>query len=157
MEMGYSAARPTSKRNPQFGSPAIREWVLFLYALLYALFHGALCNYLFHNSLLDWLCADGWAMLECSMCRGQACDRYTEWGAGYVVVADHMTELDRVRVTAVFTADAHFKVGAGLAAFCNCPLHQGSNAMAVNGLEGVLYEDALFLVSDQEVAFCIVA
>ena len=57
----------------------------------------------------------------------------------------------------MLTADTHFQFGAGLAAFINSHLHQPANTFAVDGLEGILGQDAFFDVFHQEVALGIIA
>src|SRR5689334_8972130 len=108
------------------------------------------------NSLLWSSGLLGWAMLQCSMCRGETCDRYAEGRAGNIVIADDVTPFDRVRVATVFTTDTYFKAGTGLATLRNCPIHKFADATAIDGLEGVCFENSLLLVRDQEVAFRIV-
>src|SRR6266496_1418445 len=95
-------------------------------------------------------------MLQSCVRRGETCNWYAEWRAGNIVVADEMAPLDGIRVATVLTTDAYFERGAGLAAFGNCPIHEFAYTTTVNGLEGVRFEDALFLIGDEEVAFCIV-
>src|SRR5689334_5606449 len=97
-------------------------------ALFYRLFR---CRIL-HRSRL---------MLQRGMSCRQACHWHTERGAGYIVVADHVTELYRVRVAAMFATDAHFQIWAGLAALCNGPLHQGAHAVSIDRLEGILQKN----------------
>ena len=87
----------------------------------------------------------------------QAGDRHAEGRAADIVVADDVAELDRVGVAAMLAADAHFQVGAGLAAIVDRHLHQAANAIAVDGLEGILGQDALRHVGDQEVALGVIA
>src|SRR5262249_15022220 len=78
------------------------------------------------------------SMLQCGMCRRKTCYRYTERRAGNIVVADHVTPLDGVGVTAVFTADAHFEIWTGLAALRDSHLHQLTNATPIQCLEWIL-------------------
>ena len=56
----------------------------------------------------------------------------------------------------MFTADAHFECRAGLASLGDCPIHQLADATAINRLEGILFENALFLIGDEEVALGII-
>ena len=56
----------------------------------------------------------------------------------------------------MFTADAHFKSRTSLATFTDRPIHQLAYATAINCLERILFENALFLISDEEVAFRII-
>ena len=56
----------------------------------------------------------------------------------------------------MFAADTHFKVRAGGATFVDRHLHELAHAIAVNRLEGIGSEDALFLISDKEVAFGVI-
>ncbi len=83
------------------------------------------------------------AVLQRRMRGRQAGDRDTEGRAGNVVVADHVAPLDRIGVAAMFTADAHFQLGAGLAAIVDRHLHQLAHAFPVQGLERILGQDAL--------------
>ena len=88
---------------------------------------------------------------------GQARYRHAERRAGDVVVADQVAPLDGFGVATVLAADAHFQFRAGLAAFGNGHVHQLAHAIAVERLEGILGQDALFHVSDQEVTLGIIA
>src|SRR5215211_5204641 len=91
------------------------------------------------------------------MCSSQAGDWHTERRAGNIVVTDQVTPLDRTWVTAVLAADTYFQIRAGLATFGNCPFHELADTAAIQRLEGICLEDALFLIGDQEVAFGIIA
>src|SRR5258706_4584366 len=49
------------------------------------------------------------SMFQRRMCRSETRHRHTEWRAGNIIVANEMAPLNRVGVTAMFTADAYFK------------------------------------------------
>ncbi len=57
----------------------------------------------------------------------------------------------------MFTADAHFEFGAGNASFADGVSHQLAHAVAVEGLERILDEDAFLNIGDEEVTLGIVA
>ena len=97
------------------------------------------------------------AVLDCGMGGSQTGNRNTERRAAYVVIADHMAELDGVR-------DHH-------RAHRRYPLPDSARALAAifhshrikrptpsrsNCLEWILGENALFNIGDEEVAFGIV-
>ena len=86
------------------------------------------------------------------MLRRQAGDGDTEGRAGNVVVADHVTPLNRVGIAAVFATDTHFEVRAGGATFVDRPLHELAHAVAVNRLERIRCKNFFIQIVIQESA-----
>ena len=54
-----------------------------------------------------------------------------------------MAEVDRVRVTAMFTTDTKFNLRTTFATFFNSNLHQLANTSDINRRKGVCFEDSL--------------
>jgi hypothetical protein len=74
------------------------------------------------------------------MRRGQASDRNARRRARYIIQLDMVAEADRLRMDALFAADADLQVRAGAAAeFCG-HLHQLADAFHVEHFERVVFE-----------------
>src|SRR5260370_4327106 len=97
--------------------------------------------------------ADSEGGLRCRQTR----DRHSEWTARDVVQAELVTEMDRVRVTAMLAADPHLEVLPGLSALGDGNRHQPPHAVLVDRLEGVARQDLALDVADDEVPLCVVA
>src|SRR5690606_27388101 len=67
-----------------------------------------------------------------------------------------MAPLNRAGVAAVFAADAHFKMGANGSAVFNRLLHQLTNTVAIQLLEGVLGKNSFLNIANEEVAFSVI-
>jgi len=96
------------------------------------------------------------AVLKCGLGSSQTSQRYTEGGATDVVVADHMAELDRTGVSTMLTANTNFQVGTNSATISDSSLHQSTNTITVQLLEGILFKDTLINIDTQEGAFSVV-
>src|SRR5688572_31014000 len=81
---------------------------------------------------------------------GQSGDGDAEGGAADVVEADRVAELDRLRVAAVFAADAALEVRVRLAAELHAHADQLPDAAEVDRLERVALEQLLLDVLGQE-------
>ena len=82
--------------------------------------------------------------------RRQSRHRHAERRAAHISQAGAVAELHRVRVAAVFAADAEFDVGASLAAFLDGDLHQLADAGLVDRRERILLHNLQFCVVRQE-------
>ena len=61
-----------------------------------------------------------------------------------------MAELHRGRFAAVLAADTHLQLVAGLAAFFHAPLHQFTNPVLVNALEGIVFQYLMLHIRGEE-------
>lgn len=77
-------------------------------------------------------------MLQGGVCSCQARNRYAEGAAAYIVIADHVAELDGGWVTTMLAADTNFEVVAGRASIIYCHLHQATHTIPIELLEGIL-------------------
>src|SRR5699024_7833154 len=96
-------------------------------------------------------------LFDCSLCSGKAGNRNTERGAGNVIKADFVAELDRGRVAAVLTADAAVKGRAGSLTEFNSHLHQSADALLVKLRERIVFVNLLVIVSIEELTGVITA
>src|SRR3954451_900590 len=81
------------------------------------------------------------SLAERSLGRGEAGDRHAERAARDVVQPDLVAQLDRVRVAALFAADAELDLRPRLAALLDGELHQPADAVRVHRLERVARDD----------------
>src|SRR5688500_1962642 len=97
------------------------------------------------------------AFLDRGMRGGQSGDGDAEGGAADVVEADRVAELDRLRVAAVFAADAALEVRVRLAAELHAHADQLADAAEVDRLERVALEQLLLDVLGEEDARVVAA
>src|ERR687886_50645 len=88
---------------------------------------------------------------------GKAGDRHPVGGAGDVVEAHLLEEVDALGVATVLATDTQLEVGVGLPTSFAGHRDELAHAVAVYGLEGIFLEDALFEVLGQEAALGVVA
>ena len=81
---------------------------------------------------------------------GESCTGDTEGRAGDVVGTGSVEELDGLRITADFTADAAVEIGVGSLAFLDGKGDESSDTSGIDGLEGVEVEDLLVDVMGDE-------
>jgi len=74
----------------------------------------------------------------------------------HVILADHMAEFDRARVTAMFTADTHFQRWASGATIIDGHAHQFAYTIPVELLEGFFGKMPSATILYQEVALGII-
>src|SRR5688572_2394738 len=89
--------------------------------------------------------------------RGQTRHWHAEWRTAHVVKTDLMTEDDRLRVAAVFTADTDFQSRFRLAATLGTHADKLSDAVRVEHLERIVADDFSFDVSRQKAARVVAA
>src|SRR5258708_6136826 len=82
--------------------------------------------------------------------RGEPGDRHPIGRAGDIVEADLVAEADGGGIAAVLAADAELQVLARAAAALGADAHELAHALAVDGDEGVVRENALPLVPAQQ-------
>src|SRR5262245_7637517 len=89
--------------------------------------------------------------------RFQPGDRDPERGAGHIVEADCVEEVDRVRIAGVFAADPQFEAGAcGPPAFGPDP-YEFADPITIDRLERRNAEDSLLQICREEGGFHVVA
>lgn len=88
---------------------------------------------------------------EGSLRGGEARDRDAEGRARHVIEPDVVAELDRRRFAAVLTADAHRQVCVGGASALGADADELPDAVSIQYLERILWQDFLLYVVGQEV------
>ena len=66
------------------------------------------------------------------LCGGQTGSGHAEWRTRNIIKPDLFKKADRVRITAMFTADAKLYIGTGFAATLNPHFDQSANPFKVN-------------------------
>ena len=96
-------------------------------------------------------------LLDLGLGGGETGDGNAERGAGDVVDADRVEELDGLRIAAVLAADAAHQVVAEGTALVHADLHQLADGLLVDGLERVGIQDLVAEVVTHEGADVVAA
>jgi len=91
------------------------------------------------------------------ICRRKTCNRHAERGAGNIVEADCVAELDRGRVAAVLTADTAVHSRTDFFTQLNRHLHQSADALLVKLCKRVVFVNLGIIVRIQEFARIVTA
>src|SRR5579875_3031263 len=98
----------------------------------------------------------GAAVLHHRLGSRQAGYRHPVWAAGDVVQPQLVTELDRLRVTAVLATDPDLQIRACCPALLNADGHEPTDPVPIDGLEGVATQNPALQVTDDELGLSIV-
>src|SRR5262245_13514713 len=93
-------------------------------------------------------------LIGCFLERRLGCGEPGHWNAErratHIVQTDPVAELDAVRVSTMFAADAELDIGTRAASLLDGDLHELADAILINGRKRIFLEDLQFLVGREE-------
>jgi len=76
-------------------------------------------------------------ILNCCLCSSKNSNRHSVWRTTDIVHLFPVAEFDRFRLSSMLSANTHLKIRTGTASSLYSNIHQFSNSLLVNYLEGV--------------------